>query len=313
MLMRKTLRSRPVAGATEELTFAGRTFITLGLFLLTRQYREERGMLKDKKTGFIGGGNMAEAIIKGLLAGGVPAGDLTVSDPSAERRLLLTERYGVNCIEDNEALSRASDTIVLAVKPQVYGAVLEGIGSALSADKLVVSIMAGVKSAAIEAHLPKGARVIRVMPNTPALVLEGATALSCGAHATSEDLSVAKHIFELVGTVCVVDEKLLDAVTGVSGSGPAYVLTFIESLADAGVKNGLTRDIATALAAQTLFGTAKLLLETREHPAVLKGKVASPGGTTIAAMHSLDRDGFRAAVMNAVDVCVARSIELGAK
>jgi pyrroline-5-carboxylate reductase len=149
------------------------------------------------------------------------------------------------------------------------------------------------------------------MPNTPALVLEGATAISRGSYASDEDISLTRRIFDLVGTTCVVDEKLLDAVTGVSGSGPAYVLTFIEALSDAGVKHGLTREVATALAAQTVYGTAKLLLETREHPAVLKGNVASPGGTTIAAMHSLDRDGFRAATMNAVDVCVAKSKELG--
>jgi pyrroline-5-carboxylate reductase len=267
-------------------------------------------MQKDNRTGFIGGGNMAEAIIKGLLAGGVPATDLAVSEPSDQRRALLTERYGIKAMCDNAALCEMSNTIVLAVKPQVCTLALKELDRS-SNDKLFISIMAGVKSSAIEGMLGSGARVVRVMPNTPALVLEGATAISRGFYATDEDLSLTRRIFDLVGTTSVVDEKLMDAVTGISGSGPAYVLTFIEALSDAGVKHGLTRDIATALAAQTVYGTAKLLLETREHPAVLKGNVASPGGTTIAAMHSLDCDGFRAATMNAVDVCVAKSKELG--
>jgi len=268
-------------------------------------------MPKDKKIGFIGGGNMAEAIIKGLLAGGVPAVDLAVAEPSQARAALLSERYAVRVLADNAALFAASDIIILAVKPQVCAVALQGI--AVPAGKLAISIMAGVKSSAIEVMLGSGARVVRVMPNTPALVLAGASAIARGAFASDEDLALTRRIFDLVGTTCLVDEKLLDAVTGVSGSGPAYVLTFIEALADAGVKHGLTREVATALATQTVYGTAKLLLETREHPAVLKGNVASPGGTTIAAMHSLDRDGFRAATMNAVDVCVAKSKELGAR
>jgi len=268
-------------------------------------------MPKDKKIGFIGGGNMAEAIIKGLLAGGVPVTDLAVAEPSPARAALLSERYGISVLTDNAALFAASDIIILAVKPQVCAVALQGIAGA--AGKLAISIMAGVKSSAIETMLGSGARVVRVMPNTPALVLAGASAIARGAFASDEDLALTRRIFDLVGTTCLVDEKLLDAVTGVSGSGPAYVLTFIEALADAGVKHGLTREVATALATQTVYGTAKLLLETREHPAVLKGNVASPGGTTIAAMHSLDRDGFRAATMNAVDVCVAKSKELGAR
>jgi len=151
------------------------------------------------------------------------------------------------------------------------------------------------------------------MPNTPALVLAGATAIARGSCASDEDLSLARRIFDLIGTTCLVEEKLLDTVTGLSGSGPAYVLTFIEALSDAGVKHGLSREVATALAAQTVYGTAKLLLETREHPAVLRGNVTSPGGTTIAGMHSLERDGFRAATMNAVEAGVLRSKELGEK
>jgi len=268
-------------------------------------------MPKDKRIGFVGGGNMAEAIIKGLLAGGVPAADLAVSEPSQARCTVLSERYDIPVMSDNAALFATSDIVILAVKPQVCGLALREVSAPFPAGKLVISIMAGVKTGAIETLLPAGARVVRAMPNTPALVLAGATAICRGSQATEEDLSLARRIFDLVGTSCALDEKLLDAVTGLSGSGPAFVLTFIEALSDAGVKNGLARDTATALAAQTVYGTAKLLLETREHPAVLKGNVASPGGTTIAGMHQLDRDGFRAATINAVDVAVARSKELG--
>ncbi|MBJ6727938.1 pyrroline-5-carboxylate reductase [Geomesophilobacter sediminis] len=270
-------------------------------------------MLKDKKTGFIGGGNMAEAIIKGLLAGGVAAADLTVAEPFPQRRDYLAERYGITTIADNVELCQASDTIIIAVKPQVSNAVFSTIENVVGVNKLVISIMAGVRTAAVEGALTQGARVVRVMPNTPALVLEGASALCRGANASDDDVVLTRHIFELIGTACVVDEKYMDAVTGLSGSGPAYVLTFIEALADAGVKQGLTRDTATALAAQTVLGSAKLLLETREHPAVLRGNVTSPGGTTIAGMYALEKEGFRGAVMDAVEAATARSIELGAK
>ena len=270
-------------------------------------------MPKETRIGFIGGGNMAEAIIKGLLIGGVPVAHLAVAEPSQARGTVLSDRYGIRVLSDNAALFEESDTVILAVKPQVSGAALKGVAAASPAGKLVISIMAGVKSSAIESMLGAGARVVRVMPNTPALVLAGASAISRGSLASDEDLTLTRRIFDLVGTTCLVDEKLLDAVTGLSGSGPAYVLTFIEALSDAGVKHGLTREVATALAAQTVYGTAKLLLETREHPAVLKGNVASPGGTTIAGMHSLEQDGFRAATMNAVEVAVAKSKELGAR
>jgi pyrroline-5-carboxylate reductase len=253
---------------------------------------------------------MAEAIIKGLLAGGVPAAELAVSEPSKLRRDALAERYGIRVLCDNAALCQISDTVILAVKPQMYGQALEGVAP-FSSGKLFISIMAGVKISAIEAILGLGSHVVRVMPNTPALVLAGATAIARGPNASDSELALTCRIFDLVGTTCVVDEKLLNAVTGISGSGPAYVLTFIEALSDAGVEHGLSREASTSLAAQTVYGTAKLLLETCEHPAVLKENVASPGGTTIAAMHSLDRDGFRAAIMNAVDVCVAKSKELG--
>jgi pyrroline-5-carboxylate reductase len=270
-------------------------------------------MLKDKTIGFIGGGNMAEALIRGLLAGGVPAADLLVAEPFAERRAFLADRYGIGVSTENGAAAAKSDIIVLAVKPQIAPSVLAEIGGAVTPEKLLISIMAGIRTEAIEAAFPTGTRVVRVMPNTPALILDAASAIASGSAATSEDLSLVRRVFELVGKAWLVEEKLLDAVTGLSGSGPAYVLTFIEALSDAGVKNGLSRDVAAGLAAQTVFGTAKLLLETREHPAVLREKVTSPGGTTIAGLHVLEQDGFRGTVINAVDAATARSKELGKK
>jgi len=270
-------------------------------------------MLKDKTIGFIGGGNMAEALIKGLLAGGVAATGIIVAEPYAERRSFLGKLYGVNCTDDNKSLVPGSDVIILAVKPQVAGTVLQGIGAVATAGKLFISIMAGVKSSTIEAAFPGEVRVVRVMPNTPALVLEASSAIAPGAFATPEDIAIARSILELVGKAWIVEEKLMDAVTGLSGSGPAYVLTFIEALSDAGVQNGLPRDTALGLAAQTVFGTAKLLLETREHPAVLRDKVTSPGGTTIAGLHALEKAGFRGILINAVDAATARSRELGRK
>lgn len=270
-------------------------------------------MIKKSKIGFIGGGNMAEAIIKGLISGGVPAKELLIAEPVAARRAFLQDRYEISVTEDNGAVIGLCDAILLCIKPQVCGQVLQALGGKIRQDQLFVSIMAGVKTAAIEELLGGAPRVVRVMPNTPALVMEGASALSAGKNATADDLSLVRQMFDMVGKSWVVEEKLLDAVTGLSGSGPAYVLTFIEALSDAGVKNGLTREAATGLAAQTVFGTAKLLLETHEHPAVLRDKVTSPGGTTIAGLATLEKEGLRNAVISGVDAATARSVELGKK
>lgn len=268
-------------------------------------------MLKEMKIGFIGGGNMAEAIIKGLLAGGVPSGNITVAEPVDQRKTYLTERYRIETTGNNGDAALFGDIVILAVKPQTCLEALQALEKKATEGKLFISIMAGVPTKTIEAELSEGARVIRVMPNTPALVLEAASAISSGAHATAEDISLALEIFSLLGTASSVPEKLLDAVTGLSGSGPAYVFTFIEALSDAGVKNGLPRDVATRLAAQTVYGSAKMVLETGEHTAVLKEKVTSPGGTTIAGLHVLEKDGFRGTVMTAVDAATSRSTELG--
>lgn len=268
-------------------------------------------MLQEKKIGFIGGGNMAEAIIKGLLTGGVPSANITVAEPVEQRRADLSERYRIETTENNRNAALSGDIVILAVKPQTCLEALRALEKKVTEGKLFISIMAGVPTKTIETELSEKARVIRVMPNTPALVLEAASAISSGAHATAADISLALEIFSLLGTASSVPEKLLDAVTGLSGSGPAYVFTFIEALSDAGVKNGLPRDVATRLAAQTVYGSAKMVLETGEHAALLKEKVTSPGGTTIAGLHVLEKEGFRGTVMTAVDAATSRSTELG--
>ena len=268
-------------------------------------------MLKEKKFGFIGGGNMAEAIIKGLLTGGVPSGNIMAAEPIEQRKAYLSEHYRIETTGNNCDAAVYGDIVILAVKPQTCLEALSALDKKSTERKLFISIMAGIPTITIENELAKIARVIRVMPNTPALVLEAASAVAPGTNATEDDLSLALEIFNLLGTANTVQEKLLDAVTGLSGSGPAYVFTFIEALSDAGVKNGLPRDVATRLAAQTVYGSAKMVLETGEHTALLKEKVTSPGGTTIAGMHVLEKEGFRGIVMTAVDAATTRSTELG--
>ena len=200
--------------------------------------------------------------------------------------------------------------VVLAVKPQVMGSVLPVLKSNASAETLFVSIAAGVSCATIEAALATGARVVRTMPNTPALVGCGATALCAGSHATAADLETAEALFSSVGIAVTVPEKSIDAVTGVSGSGPAYVFLFLEALADGGVQQGLPRDVALKLAGQTVLGAAKLMMESGTHPGVLKDQVTSPGGTTIAAVRALEDGAFRGTTMSAVAAACARSKEL---
>lgn len=262
-------------------------------------------------TGFIGGGNMAEAIIRGMIAGGIEAQKILVSEPLETRRQQLSSDYGVMTTADNSQVARTCKTVILAVKPQQAASVCGALASEISGEHLLVSIMAGISCSVLEGFFSGPVRTVRVMPNTPALVLSGATAIAGGKSATEEDMSRVEAIFSLVGSCCRVDEKIMDAVTGLSGSGPAYVLTFIEALADGGVKNGLPRETAHNLALQTVLGTAKLLAETGEHPGSLRDKVTSPGGTTIAGLHALEKGSFRATIMNAVDAATLRSKELG--
>ena len=266
-----------------------------------------------KKTlGFIGAGNMAAALVKGLLhAKVVPPESITVSDVKADRLALFAETHGVKTTQDNHALVGACDVIVLSVKPQVIDKVLELVGGGIGAGKLVISIAAGVPVSAIEGRLPAGTHVVRTMPNTPATVQAGATAIAPGTHATEADLEVARELFSAVGRVVTLDETLLDAVTGLSGSGPAYVFLMIEALADGGVKVGLHRDTALLLAAQTVYGSAKLLLDTGEHPGRLKDMVTSPGGTAIAGLHTLESGGLRRTLIDAVESATNRSAQLG--
>jgi pyrroline-5-carboxylate reductase len=265
-----------------------------------------------KTIGFIGAGNMAEALIKGLLAAGVvEAAQIAGSDPRRERVNELKSRYGIHATAHNEDVMRRAEVVVLSVKPQILPAVCDQIAPYLNPRAPVISIAAGVPLAVIEAHLPPGTRVVRVMPNTPALVGAGAAAIAAGAHATDEDVAIAKRLFDAVGTSVILDEGQLDAVTGLSGSGPAYVFLIIEALSDAGVKMGLSRYNAQALAAQTVLGSAKLLLDTGEHPGRLKDMVTSPGGTAIAGLHTLEAGGLRTTLINAVETATRRSRELG--
>ena len=270
--------------------------------------------MAGRKIGFVGGGNMAGALIRGLLLSKtVTADQIQASDVKDERRAELHEKFGIETTTDNEALARWADVVVISVKPQIVDRILAPIAAALAATDLVISIAAGVPLDAIEARLPQSARVVRAMPNTAAIALAGATAIAPGAHATPEDLEVARALFEAVGRCVVLDESLLDAVTGLSGSGPAYVMLMIEALADGGVKVGLGRDTALLLAAQTVYGSAKLQLDTGEHPGRLKDMVTSPGGTAIAGLHTLEAGGLRTTLIDAVEAAAARSAELGAQ
>ena len=256
---------------------------------------------------------MAEALIRGLLAAGARPEHLAASDPSEDRRRLLAEAHGIRTHADNAEAARGADIVVIAVKPAVAAEAARSVAGAWSAETLVISIAAGVTTQTIERELPPGARVIRAMPNTPAVVLAGATAIAAGAEATPDDLEAAHALFESVGRVVVVPETQLDAVTGLSGSGPAYVMLVIEALADGGVRAGLPRAVATMLAAQTVYGAAKLQIESGEHPGVLKDRVTSPAGTTIAGLSALEGRGVRSAFIEAVAAASARSVELGAQ
>jgi pyrroline-5-carboxylate reductase len=265
--------------------------------------------IKGLTVGFIGGGNMGEALIKGLLGASlVPSASIRATDVRLERLKELDRQYGIQVSSDNADVVRHSDIIILAVKPQIMDVVLKEIAPAVTRRKLLISVAAGVSTAKIRAVLHKDARLIRVMPNTPALVLEGVTAIAKAEGLEPDDLDTAGEIFSAVGRVVVLDEALMDAVTGLSGSGPAYVAVVIESLADGGVRMGLDR---ITLATQTVLGAAKLLLETGMHPGALKDMVSSPGGTSIAGVAALEEGGIRTTFIKAVERATVRSRELG--
>ena len=283
------------------------------MFRLNPRDGEAEAMLKDKTLCFIGSGNMGEALVSGLvLSGSARPGNIICTDPREERLDELHTRYGVNTSADNLEAVRASEIVIYAVKPQLMAEVLKETADLLDMSKLVVSIAAGVPLRAIESLLQKELRLIRVMPNIAASVKESATALSAGKHARREDVELALSIFNSVGkTVFLRENYLMDAITGLSGSGPAYIFIIVDALADAGVKMGLSRKDAQFLAAQTVMGAAKMLMETGEHPGQLKDRVTSPGGTAIAGIHTLEKGGLRTTLINAVEAATLRSKELG--
>lgn len=271
-------------------------------------------MLRSKRLGFIGGGNMAEAMINGLLSASfIEAKNIAVSDPIASRLEYLQKEYNIKATPDNCEVVEKCDIIILAVKPQSIKKVLKGIREFVNGKKLVVSIAAGISIATIEAGLNSNQNipVVRTMPNTPALVQEGVTAIAPGTHVSKAEMLLAHRLFEAVGRTVDVDEIHLDAVTGLSGSGPAYIFMMIEALSDAGVKMGLPRNVANILTIQTVLGSAKLARESGKHPGELKDMVTSPGGTTISGLHTLEEGGLRTTLMNAVEAATKRSAELG--
>ena len=269
-------------------------------------------MLRNKTVGFVGTGNMGEALVQGLLHGHLCRPDqILCSDVRPERLKLVREAHGVKGTSHNIEVVKQSEIILLAVKPQTMKHIIEEVSKYLDFSKLIISIAAGVSLAAIESHAGKELKLVRVMPNICVSVREGASAIAGGRHATKEDLAVAKTIFDSVGKSVLIEEDLLDAVTGLSGSGPAYIFLIIDALADAGVKMGLSRHDSIILASQTVLGAAKMLIETREHPGRLKDMVTSPGGTAIAGLHTLEQGGVRTTLINAVEVATQRSRALG--
>ncbi|HEX5067320.1 MAG TPA: pyrroline-5-carboxylate reductase [Myxococcota bacterium] len=276
--------------------------------------------LRSRRVGFVGGGAMAEALCGGLVAAGVPAAQIRASDPEAQRRRLLAERLGIEVYAENRDVVASSDVVVVAVKPSIVPRALGELRDAAAKTRpLWISIVAGVRLSALAEALsgeareaqPSSARIVRAMPNTPAQVRCGATAICGNERAGADDLALARALFESVG-ICwqAPDESLLDAVTGLSGSGPAFVFVFLEALADAGVRVGLPRDAAALLARQTVLGAARLVEVTGRHPAELKDQVTSPGGTTIAGLERLEAGGLRAALYEAVAAATRRSKEL---
>ena len=269
-------------------------------------------MLKNKQVGILGTGNMGEALIHGLLYGHLCRPDqIFCSDVRPERLKVVREKYGVKTTSHNTEVVKQSEIIILSVKPQIMKQVVGEIAKYLDLSKLIISIAAGVPLDAIEACARKDLKLIRVMSNICVSVREGVSAITGGKHALKEDLMMAKTIFDSVGKSLFIEEDLLDAVTGLSGSGPAYIFLIIDALADAGVKVGLSRDDALILAPQTVLGAAKMLIETGEHPGKLKDMVTSPGGTAIAGLHTLEEGGLRTTLINAVEVATQRSKALG--
>lgn len=270
-------------------------------------------MLKNKNIGLIGAGNMGRAIISGLIDNQVVAPDrIFFADADKSQADRLVGSFGIHALPDNLSIVERCDPIILAVKPQIIAPVLRQIAPRMDTDRLLISIAAGVTVTTIESLIPAGVRLVRTMPNVCLTVQEGMTALVSGSFAAEADLDLAETIFKAVGrTVRLPDESLMDAVTGLSGSGPAYVFLIIEALADGGLRMGLPRAEALLLAGQTVLGAARLLVQSGQHPAQLKDMVTSPGGTTIAGLNALEQGAVRHALMQAVAAATQRSGELG--
>ncbi len=270
-------------------------------------------MFKGKKIGFVGGGAIAEALTRGILQAGLVTADrITIGDVATERLEFMARMYGVQTTLDTAAMAAQADVLFLTVKPQVIGAVLDFIAPAVKKTTLVISVAAGVTLATLQEKLT-GVPVVRVMPNTAVAVGAGMSAIALGTHADAAAGDVAMAVFAAVGRAVKVNEDAMDAVTGLSGSGPAFAYVMIDALADAGVRVGFPRQMAITLAAQTLYGAAKMVLETGEHPAKLRDMVTSPAGTTIAGVHVMEQKGVRAALMDAVVAATSRSREMGQK
>ncbi len=277
-----------------------------------RPWRLRGAPVESTKIAVIGAGNMGAAILRGVLkAAWCQSGNLLASHPTKDRRDAIAAELGVRVTASNREAAAWADVIILGVKPQIMTRVLEEIAPAVTPDKLVVSIAAGLSTATMEKSLPEGTAVIRTMPNLAVTVDLGATAFCRGSHVRDENAAIVRAIFEAVGVLVEVPESLMDAVTGLSGTGPMYIFQIIEGLSDAGVKVGLSRHVANLLAVQTVFGSAKMALETGKHPGLLKDMVTSPGGTAIAALHSMERNGLRALLIDAVEVATERSRQLG--
>ena len=268
-------------------------------------------MLKERM-GFIGGGKMAEALAKGIINASLSSVDkIIASDVDKKRCQILEKDTGIKTTQENKKITSESDIIILAVKPNIIGSILKELRNDITPRHLVVSIAAGIPLDFIESALNKGCRVVRVMPNTPCLVGETAAGYALGKAATRDDGKLVGEILNAVGKSYLLEEKHLDAVTGLSGSGPAFVYTVIEALSDGGVKMGLPRDISTKLAAQTVFGSAKMVLESGMHTGELRDFVTSPGGTTIAGLHALEKGSIRNALIDAVETATKKSKRLG--
>jgi len=269
-------------------------------------------MATNLKIGFLGAGKMATALARGFVRAEIVfPKEIIASDLTDIARNIFAKQTGAKTTASNSDVLKFADVLILATKPDQVGGVLSEIHDSFIKNHLIISIAAGVTISKLENLLPAAARVIRVMPNTPALVGEGASAFALGKSATAVDGELAKKLLSAVGIAFQVKESLLDAVTGLSGSGPAYVYQFIEALSDGGVAAGLPRDIATRLAAQTVLGGAKMVLETGQHPGALKDQVTSPGGTTIEGLHALEKGKLRATVMSAVRAATEKSKKLG--